>query len=91
MGNVMEVTAEFFLALTAALVGVLFWCFRLESRQQKMIETLDRMAKESHEWRTAQNVEHKEMIMILQGMREPLIEAVTLLKNHIHEERAKTD
>ena len=36
-----------------------------------------------------QATEHKEMIITMQGIKEPLIEAVAVLKSHVDEERKK--
>ena len=96
----MELSLGVLLGLAGLSVGLFWWCFRLEARQERIIATLDRIQKESHtehnallneqrETRKLQAEEHKEMILIMQGIKEPLIEAVAVLKSHVDEERRK--
>ena len=88
------------LGVLAFVAALLFFAFRLESRQQKIIELLERISTESHKEHTelldavkdarlATAEEHKEMILLMQGIKEPLIEAVAVLKSHVADERVK--
>ena len=88
------------LGLVVGGIGLAWWCFRLEARQERIIDTLNRIQKESHtehsalleevrETRKLQAEEHKEMIVLIGSIKEPLIEAVAVLKSHVNEERRK--
>ena len=88
------------IALIGGGLGLAWWCFRLEARQERIIDTLERIQKESHtehtalldevrETRKLQAEEHKEMIVLIGSIKEPLIEAVAVLKSHVNEERRK--